>query len=68
MIIFTESFMGTTVIILMLITLLILIVGLILMVRGGDANRKYSNRMMWARVGVQALAIIGFIIAAKVGM
>jgi len=42
---------------LMLATALALIVGIVLMARGGEANRKYGNKMMVARVALQALAL-----------
>jgi hypothetical protein len=40
-----------------LFTLLILIVGVIIMAKGGNFNKKYSNKLMIARVVMQALAI-----------
>lgn len=33
------------------------------MARGGDFNRKYGNRLMWARVGLQGLALAFFALA-----
>lgn len=43
--------------VLMGITALVLIGGILLMARGGEANRKYSNKMMVMRVVFQALAL-----------
>lgn len=43
--------------VLMGITALVLVGGLLLMARGGEANRKYSNKMMLLRVGFQAAAL-----------
>jgi hypothetical protein len=37
---------------------LVLLVGVVAMGRGGDFNRKYGNTLMRARVGLQALALI----------
>ena len=37
--------------------LLVLIVGVIAMARGGEFNRKYGQKMMRWRVGLQALAV-----------
>ena len=34
-----------------------LIAGVVAMLRGGEFNRKYGNKLMRARVAVQALAI-----------
>ena len=38
-------------------TLIVLIAGVVAMLRGGEFNRKYGNKLMRARVAVQALAI-----------
>ncbi len=38
-------------------TAIVLIAGVIAMLRGGEFNRKYGNKLMRARVAVQALAI-----------
>lgn len=45
-------------IILILFTLLVLIAGILLMAKGGKINKKYSNKLMTARVSLQFLAII----------
>jgi hypothetical protein len=42
---------------LMFLTALVLIIGIGLMARGGEANRKYGNKMMVARVAFQGLAL-----------
>jgi len=42
---------------LMLATVVVLVFGITLMARGGEANRKYGNRLMVARVALQASAI-----------
>jgi hypothetical protein len=39
-------------------TLGILVCGVMLMARGGETNKKYSNKMMIARVIFQALTIV----------
>lgn len=46
------------VIILMVATVAVLIAGLILMAIGGKVNEKHSNKLMVARVMLQAAAII----------
>ncbi|NDE91044.1 MAG: twin transmembrane helix small protein [Alphaproteobacteria bacterium] len=47
--------------------LAVLIMGLISMVKGGEFNRKYGNRLMRWRVGLQALALVLFAIALVLG-
>ncbi len=37
---------------------LVLFIGIFGMMRGGNFNRKYGNRLMQLRVGLQFLAII----------
>lgn len=39
-------------------TLAVLTTGLIGMARGGDFNRRYGNKLMRWRVGLQAVAIV----------
>ena len=43
--------------VLMVATALVLVVGITLMARGGEANRKYGNKLMTARVVLHAAAI-----------
>lgn len=52
---------------LMLATLAVLIIGIILMARGGEANRKYGNKLMVARVALQgaAIAMLVLLLLAK---
>lgn len=38
--------------------MVVLVVGIIAMTRGGEFNAKYGNRMMQMRVGLQALAVV----------
>ena len=42
---------------LMAVTLVVLVIGIALMARGGEANRKYGNKMMALRVTFQGLAL-----------
>lgn len=41
----------------------VLITGIVLMNKGGEANKKYGNRLMQARVILQGVAIGFFILA-----
>ena len=45
------------------ITLGVLVTGVIAMARGGEFNRKHSNRLMRYRVIAQGIAIVLFAIA-----
>ncbi len=51
----------------MLAVLAALGMGLYAMTRGGEFNQKYGNRLMQARVGLQALAIVLFVLATALG-
>ena len=42
---------------LMMATVGVLVAGVIVMARGGEVNRKYGNKMMVWRVGLQALTL-----------
>jgi hypothetical protein len=53
-----KSVVGVLVIIALITTLLVLLAGVLTMLRGRDFNKKYSNILMWARVGSQAVTIL----------
>lgn len=60
--------MGSFIIIILLIGLLfVMISGIFLMGKGGAANTKYGNRLMTARVTVQALIIFVIFLMFLVG-
>lgn len=61
------SFFFIMTLVTMLAVAIVLGVGLFLMSRGGEANKKYSNRLMQARVMLQGLAILFFILAIMAG-
>jgi len=46
-----------------LAVLISLVLGLIVMVKGGETDLKYSNKLMQARVWLQGLAILMFMLA-----
>jgi hypothetical protein len=57
--------MHTAVIIMLLgLTLLSLILGIVFMVIGGEHKKLKSNKMMFYRVGLQAITVIVLFIAA----
>ncbi len=49
-----------------LITLGVLVTGILAMARGGEFNRKHSNRLMRLRVIAQCIALVLFAIAMMV--
>lgn len=49
--------MNAIVLLLMLAVAAILVAGLFLMMRGGEMNRRYGNKLMVARVGLQGLVV-----------
>ncbi len=49
-----------------LITLGVLVTGILAMARGGEFNRKHSNRLMRLRVVAQCIALVLFAIAMMV--
>jgi hypothetical protein len=52
---------------LMLATVAVLVTGIVLMARGGEANAKYGNKLMVARVAFQgaALAVVVVLLMVK---
>lgn len=56
----------TLVIVAALITLAVLVTGILAMARGGEFNRKHSNRLMRLRVVAQCVALVLFAIAMMV--
>ena len=53
-----EAVFPMLIIIALIAVLIVLAVGVIGMLRGGDFNRRYGNKLMRLRVLLQALAII----------
>jgi len=51
----------------MALTLGVLFTGIIAMARGGEFNRKYSNKLMRMRILAQGLALLFFAIAMMIG-
>ena len=52
-----ESMLNTLLLLTMLATLAVLMVGLFSFLKGGAFNKKYSNKLMRARVGFQFVAL-----------
>ena len=57
-----SGFLFPVLIFAMLATLGVLFFGIITMARGGDFNLKYGNKIMRARIVLQALALLIFAI------
>lgn len=53
-----KTFFFILMLIAMLVTLGILATGIIGMARGGEFNAKYGNKLMRARVALQAVAVL----------
>ncbi|MEM9468694.1 MAG: twin transmembrane helix small protein [Pseudomonadota bacterium] len=51
----------------MVLVLLSLIIGLVAMVKGGEFNKKYGNKLMRMRVTLQGLALGLFVLAVWTG-
>lgn len=51
----------------MVLVLLSLLVGLVAMIKGGEFNEKYGNKMMRLRVTLQGLALGLFVLAVWSG-
>ncbi len=56
----------TLVIVAAMITLAVLVTGIFAMARGGEFNRKHSNRLMRLRVFAQGIALVLFAIAMMI--
>ena len=57
----------TLVVVALIGTLAVLIAGFVAMMRGGEFNRKYGNKLMRARVAMQALAIALLLVLFLIG-
>ncbi len=51
------STLSTLVVVALVATLVVLLSGVVVMTRGGEFNRKWGNKLMRARIAMQALAI-----------
>lgn len=45
-------------VVLMIATVVVLMIGIVLMARGGAVNEKFSNKLMVARVALQGTALL----------
>ncbi len=52
-----ESLLSALVVVALIAVFAVLAAGIVGMLRGGEFNRKYGNKLMRARVAMQALAV-----------
>lgn len=61
------NFMSMIFFALMLVAMLLTVgslgAGMVVSARGGEVSKKYSNKLMWARVYLQGAAIVFFLLA-----
>lgn len=57
-----DSLLPIVLIIAMAAVLVVLLTGVIGMAVGGNFNRRYGNRLMRARVGLQLIAVVIFVL------
>lgn len=53
-----QSIIYISILLVLLAVFIVLLVGIISMLRGGNFNKKWGNKLMRARVVLQALAVI----------
>ncbi|MCI5060353.1 MAG: twin transmembrane helix small protein [Alphaproteobacteria bacterium] len=53
----------TLMLVAMLLVLLSLVAGVFSMTKGGEFNKKYGNKLMQARVTLQGVALLFFVLA-----
>jgi hypothetical protein len=57
-----NTFFFVMMLICMVGVLAVLITGIVVMGRGGETNKKYGNKLMQARVYLQGLALLFFVL------
>ncbi len=57
------DWLSIIIILALLATILVMMMGLFSMAQGGNLDKMIGSRLMWARVGLQALAITLLILA-----
>ncbi|MFP6778676.1 MAG: twin transmembrane helix small protein [Alphaproteobacteria bacterium] len=64
MIDFLNIILPYSILLVLFAVLIVLFIGIISMLKGGEFNKRWSNKLMRARVFLQALAIILILITA----
>ena len=57
-----ETFLPIALIVVMATVLIVVLAGIITMAVGGDFNKRFGNRLMRARVALQLVAVVVFVI------
>lgn len=57
-----DGFLATAMMVTMGLVLLVLLAGIVVMARGGKVAQRYSNVLMRWRVGLQAAAVVLFLL------
>jgi len=58
--------LSVVIILALLATILVMMLGLFAMAQGGNVDKLVGSRLMWARVGIQGLAISLLILAVYI--
>ena len=64
MLVFLNSILPFIIAIVLIAVLIVLLIGIISMLKGGEFNKRWSNKLMRARVVLQGLAVILILLAA----
>ncbi len=64
MLVFLNSIFPFIIITVLIAVLIVLLIGIIAMLKGGDFNKRWGNKLMRARVGLQGLAVILILLTA----
>ena len=64
MLIFFFSLLPFIIITVLIAVLIVLLIGIISMLKGGEFNKRWGNKLMRARVALQGLAIILILLTA----
>tara|TARA_B100000795_G_scaffold259217_1_gene233992 strand:+ start:394 stop:603 length:210 start_codon:yes stop_codon:yes gene_type:complete len=64
LLVFLNSIFPFIIITVLIAVLIVLLIGIIAMLKGGDFNKRWGNKLMRARVGLQGLAVILILLTA----
>jgi len=64
LLVFLNTILPFIIAIVLIAVLIVLLIGIISMLKGGEFNKRWSNKLMRARVALQGLAVILILLAA----
>ena len=64
MLVFLNSILPFIIITVLIAVLIVLLIGIISMLKGGDFNKRWGNKLMRARVALQGLAVMLILLTA----